>query len=337
MRIHNPNEIDKNTIQQQLSEGIPVTIQFSEKKYHDKILSEINSLCAANDNKLEIRFYDHEDSPFQGRTLFKINKVKSLSLNSTLNIRELSKLKELECLEILHLGLEKLELKNLLAMPNLMSLQELFLWIDKKNDFNLEYLSEYNNLENLFIYGQPKKIEQIGNIQNLKKLDLYRITSKSLEFVNRLKNLQELVLTLGGRKNINELTGNNIEIITIQQVRGFHDFANLTDFKNLRKLWLMDLPQLQHLHFPTQVSNLLNVAIFNCKNLNSLTGLENLKLLEDITIDRVKIDFEEFMKNSFSSTLKFLAFYTDKVRRDKEICNYLKSLGYYQSRLDAAH
>lgn len=333
-RIHNPAYLDTNSIESDLSESKTVVIQFSEKVYDDKILAELNALCARNSELLEIRFYGHyeDNGYFDCQILEKLPDVKSLFVDCLYHAKNLTFLTKLKHLHTLSLGFFELKETEILNSENLKSLQKLLLSDTRTKALNLEYLREYQNLKYLICCSHTKNIEAIGELKNLEYLSLNSISKAPIGFVNNLKKLKTLKLILGGRSDIYEIEDNDIEELEIIRVRGFNELKNITRFKKLKKLQIEDQIQLTELVFDKTLHHLEEVTILNCKSFSLLDGLENLERLSRLWIYKTGLDFDNLVEKRLPKSLKTFGFYTSKVKIDKEIQIKIKSLGY-QNRL----
>ncbi len=181
---------------------------------------------------------------------------------------------------------------------------------------------------NCTIGGHTKNIDSVGNLKNLEYLGLSSIKRVALNFVNDLPRLRSLGIILGGRENINEIKGNGIEELEIIWVRGFNDLPDIGRFEKLTTLHIEDQIKLERLDFESEMPALTEVKIFNCKNLASVTGLQNLPRLKQIRLAMTKIDVSEFVKQRIPATLETLAFYTGKKGLNDRIHAEIRKLGY---------
>ncbi|TPE42814.1 hypothetical protein FJM65_15920 [Pontibacter mangrovi] len=317
-----------------MSEGKTVLIQFSEKVYDDKLLAELNKLCARYNELLEIRFYGHYEDKgyFDCKILEKLPDVKSLYMDCLYHVENLSFLPRLKHLHTLGIGFFELKDTEILNSDNLKSLQKLLLFDTRTKALNLEYLREYQKLKYLICCGHTKNVEAIGEIANLEYLSLNSISKVPIYFVNKLKKLKTLKFILGGRSDINEIEDNEIEELEIIRVRGFNEFKNTTSFGNLKKLQIEDQIQLTELVFDKPLHHLEEVAVLNCRNFALLKGLEKLESLKRLWIYKTSLDFDSLINSQLPKSLDVFGFYTSKARIDKDIQSRIKSLGY-QNRL----
>jgi protein phosphatase 1 regulatory subunit 7 len=327
-RINNPEKIDRLLIDRDLKDGKQVIVQFSDKLYSHKVLDDLNELCLEYDDNFSVRFYGHDQGPFDCKTLLKLPNIKALWLDCLFKVDNLEFLSELKNLKHLSLGVYELKETEILQATNFQYLKRLIIGDTRTKALNLEYLENYRNLKYLIISGHTKNIDVVAKLSDLEYLGLNSISKTPLCFVNNLKKLKSLHLLLGGRENLNEIEENEIETLDIIRVRGFKSFKNVSNFKNLKTLLIEDQIQLNELHFDTEIPTLKDFKLINCKTFKHLTGLENLSGLNQLRIYKTDINFEEFIKQSFPKSLDILAFYTSKAKIDNDIKKRLKELGY---------
>jgi hypothetical protein len=327
-RINNPEKIDRLLIDKDLKDGKLVIVQFSDKLYSDKILADLNELCLEYDDNFSVRFYGHYQGSFDCKTLLKLPNIKALWLDCLLKADNLEVLTELKHLRRLSLGVFELKETEIFQANNLKNLKELFIGETRTKDLNLQYLENYKDLNSLIICGHTKNIDIVGKLTDLEYLGLNSISKVKLDFVNKLKRLKSLHFVLGGRENLNEIEENEIENLEIIRVRAFNSFKNISNFKKLKTLLIVDQIQLTELQFDKEISTLTDFKLINCKTFKSLTGLEKLSGLNQLRISKTDINFDEFIKQQFPKSLDILAFYTNKTKIDKEIKERLLKLGY---------
>ncbi|QWX82997.1 hypothetical protein H0I23_11050 [Cellulophaga sp. HaHaR_3_176] len=326
--ITNPVSIDKSFIETEVTSGNNVIVQWDKTTYTDEMLSELNTLAGKLDNNLQIRFYGHSDKTFDCKTLLKVSNVKSLSINCLKKIKNLNQLSELKNLEKLIIGLDDFKDVELLKSDNLKSITELHLG-DTKN-MNLEYLKDYNKLNSLGISGQFKNIDSIGEIENLETLTLSSIGHKeSLSFVNQLKKLKHLHISLGSRENIDEINGEQLETLKLLWIKNLQSLNNLSRFKNLKYLQVENQRNITTLEFNSEMKSLSRLGVINCKGLEKLEGLEKLKALKTLVITRsLKLEFDSVINQKLAPTLEHFNFITERKAIDKGIKEKIRELGY---------
>jgi protein phosphatase 1 regulatory subunit 7 len=327
-RIQDPDIIDENAIASLLEEYKEVIIQFSSEVYDSHILSKLNRLAEKHDENLTIRFYGHYSSIFDCSVVDQIPEVKSLSIDCLRQVHNIESITRLKNLKQLGIGVFELKETDILSAKNFQNLNRLYVFDTKTKALNLEYLSSYKYLDYLIVAGHTKNIEAIGSLKKLEQLSLNGISKVPLSFVNELPLLHTLNIILGGRDNITEIEGNNIENLNLTWIRGLNDLEDISRFHKLKTLLVQDHIRLPKIHFDKGLTKLTDIKILNCKTLASITGLENLPELHQLRVYKTDIDFEKFIKQPLPSKLKILAFYTAKNKVDSQLKSRLKELGY---------
>ena len=327
-RINDPDKIDRLLINKDLKDGKLVIVQFSDKTYSDKTLAELNELCLEYDENFSVRFYGHYSGSFDCKALLKLPNIKSLWLDCLTKADNLEILTELKNLKRLSLGVFELKDTEIFQANNLKNLNELIIGETKTKALNLKYLENYTDLNYLIICGHKKNIDAIGKLTSLTYLGLNSISNVPLNFVNNLKKLKTLSFVLGGRENLNDIEENEIETLQVIRVRAFNSLKNISNFKKLKSLQIEDQIKLEELHFDKEIASLKDFKLINCKKFKTLSGLENLKNLNQLRIYKTEIDFKEFVKGPFPKSLDILAFNTSKLKIDKGIKEELLKLGY---------
>jgi protein phosphatase 1 regulatory subunit 7 len=326
--IDNPISIDILYINNEISKGKIVTIQFSTPAAYNDKLTQLNNICKEYDENLSIRFYGHYFLKFDCCVLKKISNVKNLSIDGLSEIKNIYVLTELENLRVLELSFYDLMEYEFFKADNFKQLIELNIGATNSKKLNLEYVGNFKLLKSLTIEEHTKNIEAIGEIPNLKYLCLRSIKNRPVEFINNLKKLKTLRFLLGSRENIKELKENEIENLDISWVRGFNNIDNVSKFRKIKNLLIEDNIQLSKINFNDDLLALNSLKILNCKTLNSLSGIQFLPSLSKLIIGRTDIDFETIIKQKFPATLKVFTFYTGKKNLDAEIASIIQKRGY---------
>jgi hypothetical protein len=327
-RINNPERIDRDFIASEINNGSDVIIQFSEPKYSDKMLSEINDLCFEHNDRLRVRFYGFYSQGFDFKTLEKIPNIKSLLVDCLTKAQNLDSIKKLEHISRLSFGVFELEDTEILDSDNFKGLDELIITETKTKALNLDYLKDYKNLRYLLNGGHKKNIEAIGHLKKLEYLSFNSVSKAPIDYINGLENLKTLKFILGGRENIKELHGKGIEELEIIRVRGFNNFENICDFKDLKRLSIEDQIQLEQIKFDKPIKHLREFKLINCKTCKKLTGLSKLPELEQLVVYKTDIDFDTFITQPLPKKIKHFGFYTSRSKIDKEIKSKLLELGH---------
>jgi len=320
--------IDESDVERELEAGAEVIVQFSEKTYNNKVLSYLDKLCSIYNNNFALRFFGHYSTFFEFKNLLKVPNVKNLYVESLTNSDNERAIENLQCLERLSLSIFGLKETELLDAQNLKQLSQLAIGPTKTKAVNLRYLQDYRRLTSLGICGHSKNIDAIGEISTLESLSLISLKKESISFVNKLKKLQKLRLMLGGRENLFEIEENEIRQLEVIRIRGFNDLGDLSRFKKLNTLFIEDNIQLLSIHLSSNFVHLEELCVYNCKSLQSISGLETLPGLKVLRLHRTDINFHKLITNGLPPSLRIFTFSTGKAVLDKEINGVLESKGY---------
>ena len=326
--ISNPKELDKDFIKNEIESNKKVSINFSENCYSNKVLSELNNLCSKYSSDFGIRFYGHYYETFDFEILKKIPNVKWLETDCLTDTKNVETITELKYLEKLSFGVLDLQEKEILSSENLKNLKELILGETKTKALNLKYLEDYKKLKYLIIGEHTKNIDSLKYLSNLESLKLYSIKKASLNFINNLINLKTLIITLGGRDNIKEIKKNNIENLEIVWVRGFSDISNISNFKKLKTLKIEDNIKLREIVFDKELPKLKKLKILNCKNLESISGIEKLSSLETLILGRTNLEFNDIIDSDFPKSLDYFGFFNLKTKEDDRYKKIIEAKGF---------
>lgn len=159
-------------------------------------------------------------------------------------------------------------------------------------DRNWEILGTFPNLEELTLHSPSN--EQIAFVPNLWRLKRLRITHarpKSLEFIARLHNLEEIIFEyVSGFSDLSPLSElQSLRALHIENVRRVSDFSGLSNSPKLAYLSIdgtLDWAQpVEDFNFLGSLENLEYLRLMNVRSpkiphpLASLTGLRNLSKL----------------------------------------------------------
>lgn len=328
-RVNNPKSITKEEIDAIISDRKSPVIQFSENKYSPNLLKKIDSLCEMYGEELEVRFYGHYDGAFNANVLGDLPNVKKLSVDCLLHIENYEEIGKLQNLKSLSFGAYYCEDKEFLSKLNLKSLSRIVVGENHNKNINLSYLSECRDLEELYIVGHTKHIDVVGTLPSLKKLSLGSIGKKqNLQFVNEIDTLESLMVILGGRESFEEVKNPNLKKLEIIRVRGLERLGDLSRFPKLSYLQIEDQIKIKEISFTTPLLSLEEFKVITCKSLTQLNGMCMLKRLSNLRIYRTDIEINDILNSELPKSLNVFAFYTGKVKKDKEIRAMLDDSGF---------
>jgi hypothetical protein len=327
-RIQNPASPDE--VQQIASllesEAEVVMLQFSKPDAYDEtVLGKVNLMCERFGSRLNVRFYGHYGSEFDGRTLRHLPFVRSLNIDCMMSAYHLELLDELAWLEEFTFGVFDANIPRLLESTALTRLRRLVLNSTRKNNIDLAPSESYANLEELFINGHTDHIEAIANLPRLQKLSLGRVgKKKSLSFIKSIAPLKELTYILGGRLDLSDLTHAGLERLEILRVLGLSEI-NLALFPKLERFTVEDQLRLEELDI-RPLRNLQRLSVVNCKRLKRLVGIKSADSLESLRIIQTDIELKQVL-NHLPTNVRALTLHSPRKAIDEKVRLRVSSLG----------
>jgi hypothetical protein len=335
-RITDPTAVDRRQIEDLLHAGKTLTLQFSKPCYSETMLKDIDTLCQEYGPRIQVRFYGfygRDADAFDASVVEHLPNVSCLAVDCLLRANNVEALSRLRHLKKLSLGIYYLDDPNILGKLNLASLEKLTVGDNHKKNIDLSPLSQYQQLQELYISGHTKGIDVVRELPSLRTLTLGSIPKKqSLAFVSDIPMLRRLRIILAGRDNINEVRHPKLEKLEIIRVRGFNSCAFLPNFPALSQLQIEDQIKLEEIVFDESNVSLANVWIYNCKTLKRIDGLEKLIHLAHLRISRTAVDLDEILEMQMPDSLDVFALETlSSTKKDRDIRKTLDARGYRES------
>ena len=268
---------------------VPV-IQFgSASEIRD--LERVNALCREFGADLQVRFFSWQWREFDAGILEQLPEVANLSLDTLRAVTNLDAVARLPKLTRLRFGVHEQPNGDFLKTFPLERLSQLILAENKKRNFDLAPLARAAGLENVFIQGHDRNIEVISDLPKLSSVSLSGFPKRhDLAFLNSLAGLRKLLLILGSRETIAELTNPALEELSIVWVRLLENLGPLGRFPRLRMLKIEDQLRLRELD--VSALNLRTLTIANCKQLTVLKGLQVQRDLERFWVRDTKLEVQ---------------------------------------------
>ncbi len=128
-------------------------------------------------------------------------------------------------------------------------------------------IAKHKSIRDLFVFGNIKDVQVIGEMENLSKLTISKKTLKSLDFLEKLKELEELHFFLGSTNNlqflpqigkIQKLSFTLVRMLKIENLLPINDMQHINEIKFDSQPHLTDLDWLKK-------SN-VKVEVINCSN-----------------------------------------------------------------------
>jgi len=156
------------------------------------------------------------------------------------------------------------------------SLENLQLGELKDKKISLDLLKELSNLNYLSVVRQPKGLESITRLPKLTELALTGYSVDKLSFLNDLQNLRRLYIGFGTSKNIDTISKlENLEELDIIWVKQLADISAISKLTSLIKLKIEDEKQIKTLPDLTELKHLKNIRLMNISTLEDISSLSN--------------------------------------------------------------
>lgn len=305
-RFTDPVQIDGGHIRTIVEAGRVPTIQFSRPGYTPELLCEIDRLCVKFGNRLEVRFYGYHQGRFDASALADLPSVRWLSVDCLDSITNERQIGELPLLERLSFGVFRFDDAEVLRKIGVEKLIQLTLGENAKRNLDLAPLGLCQRLRTLFVNGHTKNIDVITNLSELTSVSLSGFPKHNdLRFLCDIDRLRSLTLLLGGRSSLEEFSHTALEELNVIRVRGLQSIGPLGRFPSLRRLQVEDQLQIQTVDLAG--APLQRISLTNCKNLETLNGLEALGELADFRVSRTKLDLDAFLEREWPKSLRILA------------------------------
>jgi len=177
-------------------------------------------------------------------------------------------IKNLDCLQHLKnlksLTVDMFQQNEIDKINRHLNLKKLGIGGDK---ISINEITKQTELEELFLFEKLKDVEVIGEMKNLKKLTLSKMTLKKLEFLKGLENLKELSFMFGSSTDYSCLPEVGlIEKLSFTMVRKLsqEDLKPINDMSFLKQLILKAQPNIHDLTWLTKKG--VKVETLNCIN-----------------------------------------------------------------------
>jgi len=327
-RINNPSAISASRVRDILQAGGTPTIQFSEPFYTPALLREVNQLCVEFEDQLEVRFYGHYSTGlFDAQTLIHLPDVQWLSMDCLTAIRNEQEIGGLTKLTKLGFGVFEFDRADFLATLPLGGLRRLVLGENRKRNLDLTPLGGADGLRTLFLNGHAMHLEAIARLSKLSELSLSGMRkTRKFCFISELKSLHSLKLYLGSRESIDEVSHATLEELGIFRVRGLQRLGPLHRFPSLHRLAVED--QLQLRQIDVSGVPLQRLRLINCKKLEEIVGLDELRLLQEFRTARTSLDLDLLRDRPWPPSLRILALYKRSEAWNEATRRKLEGRGY---------
>lgn len=142
----------------------------------------------------------------------------------------------------------------------------------KNKRANLDFLSEYPNVETLFINGDIGNVDGISELKQLTDLKMLLPADVDLSKLGVLK-LKSLSVYNQINPGFSSLLTDKLEYLEIMQMRRLSDLSFLENAVGLKKLYLMSLPAVEKFPDFSRLPNLFALKIYELHKLNDIESL----------------------------------------------------------------
>lgn len=292
----------------------------------------LNDLLIPKRPDIEIRIYGHYSKVCDLSTLTFIPSVENLSLDCLMDVSEIESIANLKALKSLSVGIYNLDNFDFLELlPR--SIEKLFLGGTNSKKPKLDGLSNLPNLNELYIEGQNKNIEIIGELEFLEKLTLRSVSSKDFGFLRKLNRLWSLDIKLGGIKDLVAIEGlENLKYLELWQIKGLSDVSVISSLTGLQYLFLQSLRNVDKFPDLSKLTKLRRVYLETMKGLENLEGLFKAPALEEF----IHVCAQNMAPNQYAQLLElqslkkvFFGFGSDKKNNQMESMMKQKGIEKY--------
>lgn len=186
-------------------------------------------------------------------------------------------------------------------------LKSLHIGETKSISVDLNFISGFKKLEELYIDGMKRGLESISSLSFLKTLTLRGIKLNNLEMIIGLKNLEELNLLFGSYKNLDAIsTAKKLKRLEISRTRQIPNFSFLKSLTNLTSLSFEGMSQMEELPELNGLKNLRKILIDNNSSLTDISSVEQLEKLEQLVLFLPENFKAELRKKLFGQFIEIL-------------------------------
>jgi len=226
------------------------------------------------------------------------------------------------------------DIKPILHLADSLENLELGEFKDKK--ISLDILGDLLNLEYLSVVRQPKGLESIVRLPKLTELALTGYSVDNLLFLNELQGLKRLYIGFGTSKNIDTISQlKNLEELDILWVKQLADVNAISKLTSLIKLKVEDEKLITSLPDLSKNSKLKNIRLMNLSSLQDISSLTDSTVEEFIISGPNKnVDFLKQIQDNVSLQRVYSYFYLKKEQAKAEKLIGTKFSGLDQMRFE---
>lgn len=251
----------------------------------DDLARRLNNELLAVRPELKLRLYTNGHHL---RFLRHMPDLQNISIDCMEGIENLEGLYDLPRLLKVRIGVYNLtDFGFLERLPG--SLESLGLQETRSQRPSLSPIKRFSELKHLWLCGQQKHIEVVGQLPRLRHLNLTSVSSASLEFLEGC-TIRSLRMMLGSAKDISVLTQlSNLECLELNWVKGLAALGPVSELTGLRCMRLELLKHITNLPDLSKLANLRRLVLIQINSLNALDQVRQAQNLEEFLYSPGKI------------------------------------------------
>jgi hypothetical protein len=254
-------------------------------------LDFIQHACATLGERLEVRFYDHDDDGFDASVLDHLGEIRSLSIDGLSAVRNADAVGRLPKLTSLRFGPWRIDDPRVLNRVGVERLVHFTLAGTPSPTIDLSPLGDARSMRTLRLLGSGKHPEAIGRLAQLVELAIQPSSKWSLGFINQLAALATLKLVLGNLLSLRSIDALPLlSDLSVKEVRNLEDLGDLERFPRLRRLWISDQPRITELRVGPGNTALEHLYLYSVPRLQALSGFSELPAVKSLFAYDSRVD-----------------------------------------------
>lgn len=278
--------------------------------------------------EVELRVYGMVEQPYDLSFAAGMSHVHHFSADALLAATGIEAVTEMPNLERLGIGIYGLEDFNFLSRVS-GNLTSLLLGATRSKKPDLSPLVRFEKLKRIYLEGQQKHIEVLGELNMLEDVTLRSITTPDMNYLSRLQRMWSLDIKLGGIRNFSGIEGmRSIKYLELWQVRELKDVDFIAGLPGLQNLMLQSLPRVSSLPSLREMSNLRRITVYNLKGLRDFSELQWSPALEEfVLIDGRSQQPEDFLPLLCNPGLRRAGAHFGSLRKEQRFTKLLQDHG----------
>jgi hypothetical protein len=249
----------------------------------DSVWALLNDQFFAMRPDVELRVFWHPPTGTDLGFASKMTNVRRFTVDSLRGAKNVEAIADMPQLESLSLGY--FEPKDFILLDLAPSTLTKLSVKTRDRKSSLASLRRFRSLKILYLEGQCKDIEVLGELHDLEDLTLRSITTPDLSYLAHLKKLWSLDIKLGGIRSFVGIEGKeSIKYLELWQVRELKSIEIIAALPGLQNLFLQSLPHIESLPSLTNASALRRVYLENMKGMRDFSSLEYAPILEEFCL-----------------------------------------------------